>query len=66
MTQVSQTERMVKHSRVELQTGGVGYKVAFPIYIVNRGRGIAWNILSDIVHSDVNKDQNKIALKLAS
>jgi hypothetical protein len=51
MTQVSQTERMVKGSRVELQTGAV------PIPMVDRGRRAARNILGVIVHRDVEKDQ---------
>jgi hypothetical protein len=63
MSQVSQAERMVKHSRMELQTGAVGDNVDAPIPVVDRGRGDARNILIVIVHRDVEKDQYKIAVR---
>ena len=39
-SQVSQAERMVKRSRVDLKTGEVGDNVAIPIPTVDRGRGV--------------------------
>ena len=60
---LSQAERMVKRSRVDLKTGVPGDNVAVPIPAVDRGRGDPRNILGVIVNRDVDTDQYKIAVK---
>lgn len=53
-SQVSQAERMVKQSRVDLKAGEVGNNVAIPIPTVDRGRGDPRNILGVIVDHNEN------------
>ena len=57
-----QAERMVKRSRIDLQTGAIGDNVAVPIPAVDRGRGDARNILGVVVNKTDN-DQYKIAVE---
>jgi len=61
--QVSQAERMVKHSRLDFKVGEPGDNVAVPIPAVDRGRGDPRNILGVIVSRDLDNDQYKIAVK---
>ena len=61
--QLSQAERMVKRSRVDLKAGVPGDNVAVPIPAVDRGRGDPRNILGVIINRDVDTDQYKIAVK---
>ena len=57
--QLSQDERMVKRSRIELE---VGDNVSIPIPMVDKGRGDPRNILGVVVDRDEN-DLYKIAAK---
>ena len=52
ISQLTQAERMVKRSRVELKSGEVGDNVAIPIPMVDRGRGDPRNILGVILDRD--------------
>ncbi|KAK4308706.1 hypothetical protein Pmani_019610 [Petrolisthes manimaculis] len=51
---IDQAERMVKRSRIELQTGNVGDNVALPVPMVDRGRGDPRNILGVIINKNEN------------
>ena len=62
IAQVSQAERMVKRSKVDLKAGAVGDNVAVPIPLVDRGRGDPRNILGVIIDRDEN-EQYRIATK---
>ncbi|XP_076049414.1 uncharacterized protein LOC143030097 [Oratosquilla oratoria] len=53
-SQLSQAERMVKHSRIDLKGGEVGDNVAVPILTVDRGRDDPRNIIGVIVDRDEN------------
>ncbi|KAK7489628.1 hypothetical protein BaRGS_00019023, partial [Batillaria attramentaria] len=61
--QMSQAERMVKRSRVDLKAGEPGDNVAIPIPSVDRGRGDPRNILGIIVNRDLDTDLYRIAVK---
>ncbi|XP_076045736.1 uncharacterized protein LOC143027975 [Oratosquilla oratoria] len=61
-SQLSQAERMVKRSRIDLKAGEVGDNVAVPIPMVDRGRGDPRNIIGVIVDRDEN-DLYRIAVK---
>ena len=61
-SQLSQAERMVKRSRIELKAGEVGDNVAVPISYADRGRGAPRNILGIIVDRDEH-DMYRIAVK---
>ena len=52
-SQLSQAERMVKRSRLELTSGQEGDNVAVPIPPVDRGRGDPRNIIAIITDRDV-------------
>ncbi|KAK7111892.1 hypothetical protein V1264_011445 [Littorina saxatilis] len=60
---MSQAQRMVKRSRVDLKAGEVGDNVAVPVPLVDRGRGDPRNILGVILHRDVETDIYTIAVK---
>ena len=62
-SQLSQAERMVKSSRVELKSGEVGDNVAIPIPMVDRGRGNQRNILGVILDCD---EQNMYTIAVKS
>jgi hypothetical protein len=51
-SQLSQAERMVKRSRVELKFGEIGDNVTIPIPMIDRGRGDPRNILGAILDCD--------------
>ena len=61
-SQLSQAERMVKRSRIDLKAGEVGDNVAVPIPMVDRERGDPRNIIGVIVDRDEN-DLYRIAVK---
>ena len=61
-SQLSQAERMVKRSRIDLKAGEAGDNVAVPIPMVDRGRGDPRNILGVIVDRDEH-DMYRIAVK---
>ena len=52
ISQLTQAERMVKRSRVELKSAEIGDNVAIPIPMVDRGRGDPRNILGVILDRD--------------
>jgi len=60
---MSQAQRMVKRSRVDLKPGDIGDNAAVPVPLVDRGRGDPRNILGVIVNRDVETDIYKIAVK---
>ncbi|XP_076032943.1 uncharacterized protein LOC143020411 [Oratosquilla oratoria] len=59
---LSQAERMVKRSRIDLKAGEVGDNVAVPIPMIDRGRDDLRNIIGVIVDRDEN-DLYRIAVK---
>jgi len=61
-SQLSQAERMIKRSRVDLKSGKVGDNVAIPIPMVDRGRGDPRNILGVILDCD-KQNMYTIAVK---
>ncbi|XP_076055268.1 uncharacterized protein LOC143033663 [Oratosquilla oratoria] len=61
-SQLSQTERIVKRSCIDLKAGEVGDNVAVPIPMVDRGRGDLRNIIGVIVDRDEN-DLYRIAVE---
>ena len=58
-SQLSQPERMVKCSRINLKAGECGDNVAVPIPMVDKGRGEPRNILGVIVHWNEH-DMNRV------
>ncbi|XP_076057193.1 uncharacterized protein LOC143034707 [Oratosquilla oratoria] len=61
-SQLSQAERMIKRSRIDLKVGEVGDNVAVPMPMVNRERGDPGNIIGATVGRDEN-DLYRIAVK---
>ncbi|XP_076055179.1 LOW QUALITY PROTEIN: dynein axonemal heavy chain 5-like [Oratosquilla oratoria] len=61
-SQLSQTERMVKRSHIDLKAGEVGFNVAVPIPMIDIERGDPRNIIGVIVYRDEN-DLYRIAVK---
>jgi hypothetical protein len=61
-SQLSQAERMIKRSRIDLKPGVIGDNVAVPIPMVDRGRGDPRNIIGVIVDRDEH-DMYRIAVK---
>lgn len=61
-SQLSQAERMIKRSRIDLKPGAIGDNVAVPIPLVDRGRGDPRNIIGIIVNRDEH-DMYRIAVK---
>ncbi|MPC34442.1 hypothetical protein E2C01_027834 [Portunus trituberculatus] len=61
--QMSQAEKMVKRSRLDLKPGEEGDNVAVPIPAVDRGRGDPCNILGIITARDLDTDLYQIAVK---
>ncbi|MPD01521.1 hypothetical protein E2C01_097053 [Portunus trituberculatus] len=59
--QMSQAERMVKRSRLDLKLGEEADNVAVPIPAVDRGRGDPRNILGIITARDLDTNLYQIA-----
>jgi len=60
---VHQAERMVKRSRLEHVSGNPLDNVAFPIPLVDRGRGDPRNIMGVILDRDDNDICDRIAVR---